>query len=191
MAQSAADQSSTESGGGVRWYTADPAVLDQLTPDGEAEEPHDSRWEIHPEGKWILGNHPETSSEQRQELVAVLQKHQTTSFAYSLKDLPAYTGPLGPAHFELKEDRPMRQSQRQYTAEELEVGDSKVKEMQEAGIIEEVPTTNKHSSAITLPMKRAPDGSWSDKRFSARCALAHMACLCQSNCFSVCEGMVS
>jgi hypothetical protein len=104
---------------GVRWYTADPAALDQLTPDGDAEQPHDASWTIDPEGKWILGNHPESTPEQRQELRAVLVKHQHTSFAYSLKDLVPYTGPLGPAHFELKEDKAMWQPQRQYTMDEL------------------------------------------------------------------------
>jgi hypothetical protein len=149
----------------VRWYTADPSALDQLTPDGAAEEPHDSRWQVHPEGKWIMGNHPDSTPEQQQQLEAVLKKHQHTAFAYSLKDLPPYTGPLGPAHFELKEDKAMWQSQRQYTADELAVGDEKVQEMLEATIISEVPTTNRHASAITLPMKRAADGSWTDKRF--------------------------
>ena len=150
---------------GVRWYTADPAALDQLTPDGESEQPHDASWTIDPEGKWILGNHPESTPEQRQRLRAVLAKHQHSSFAYSLKDLVPYTGPLGPARFELKEDKAMWQPQRQYTVDELAVGDEKVGEMLEAHIISEVPTTNRHASAITLPMKRAPDGSWTDKRF--------------------------
>eukprot|EP00775_Hariotina_reticulata_P005639 gene5639-biopygen7440 len=54
---------------------------------------------------------------------------------------------------------------RHYTPEEHEVGDTKVAEMLEADIIAEVPTTNRHASAITLPMQRAPDGSWTDKRF--------------------------
>ena len=49
----------------------------------------------------------------------------------------------------------MRQSQRQYTAEELEVGDSKVKEMQEAGIIEEVPTTNTEAFVSNHPSNEA------------------------------------
>ena len=45
----------------VRWYTADPAALDQLTPDGEAEQPHDASWTVDPEGKWIMGNHPDST----------------------------------------------------------------------------------------------------------------------------------
>lgn len=52
--------------------------------------------------------------------------------------------------------------QRRYTQEELEMGDKKVQEMLEAGIVQEIETTNPHASAITMPMKRAPDGSWTD-----------------------------
>ena len=48
--------------------------------------------------------------------------------------------------------------QRNYTAEELQFGDEKIQEMLNASVIKEIPTTNPHSSCITLPMKRAPDG---------------------------------
>jgi hypothetical protein len=129
-----------------------------------ADEPHDSRWSIHPEGQWIIGNHPEATPQQLEQLTAVLQKNKA-AFAYSMKDLPAYTGPLGPAHFDLITDKPMWSPQRRYTPDELTLGDSKVQEMLEADIIVEVPTTNRHASAVTMPMKRAPDGSWTDKRF--------------------------
>jgi hypothetical protein len=54
---------------------------------------------------------------------------------------------------------------RRYTPEEQAIGDAKVEEMLAAGIVEEVPTTNRHASAITMPMKRAADGSWTEKRF--------------------------
>jgi hypothetical protein len=57
----------------------------------------------------------------------------------------------------------MFSNQRQNTNEELSFGDEKVQEMLEAGIIVEIPTTNPYASCITLPMKRAPDGSWTDK----------------------------
>lgn len=129
------------------------------------EDPHDVRWTIHPEGQWILGNHPLATPEQRAALLSVLQEEKG-AFAYSMSDLPGYSGALGPAHFDLKEDISMWQSPRQYTDEEYEVGDTKVKEMLEGDIIYEVPTTVRHASAVTLPMKRAPDGSWSDKRFA-------------------------
>ncbi len=149
----------------MHWYRADPAALDQLLPEGSTDDPHDARWTIHPEGKWILGNHPDATQGEMAQLVDVLQQERA-AFAYSMSDLPGYTGALGPAHFELKEDKTMWQPPRQYTEEEYAVGDAKVEEMLIADIIYEVPTTVRHASAVTLPMKRAPDGSWSDKRFA-------------------------
>eukprot|EP00775_Hariotina_reticulata_P002286 gene2286-biopygen3822 len=56
-------------------------------------------------------------------------------------------------------------STQRYTAEEFEFGDDKLKEMLQPGIVVEIPTTNPNVSCITLPLKRAPDGSWTDKRF--------------------------
>ena len=60
----------------TRWYQADPAALDQLTPEGVADEPHDSRWTIHPEGQWIFGNHPEATPAQLQQLEQILQRNK-------------------------------------------------------------------------------------------------------------------
>lgn len=149
----------------LHWYRADPAALDQLGTEGETDEPYDSHWSINPEGQQILGNHPAATATEQQQLLEILRE-QRGAFAYSLQDLPGYSGVLGPAHFDLKEDKPMWQSPRQYTADELPVGDKKVAEMLEGGIIYEVPTTVRHASAPTLPMKRAPDGSWTDTRFA-------------------------
>mgnify|MGYP001810788785 CR=1 FL=1 len=139
--------------------------MDQLGTEGETDEPYDSRWSVNPDGKQILGNHPAATEAEQHRLLQILGDLRQ-AFAYSLKDLPGYSGVLGPAHFDLKEDKPMWQAPRQYTDEELSVGDSKVQEMLEGDIIYEVPTTVRHASAPTLPMKRAPDGSWTDKRFA-------------------------
>ncbi len=49
----------------------------------------------------------------------------------------------------------MWQPPRQYIDDQLAVGDQKVAEMLAANIIFEVPTTARHASAVTLPMKRA------------------------------------
>ena len=81
----------------IHWYRADPSALDQLTPEGVAEEPHDARWTIHPDGLWILGNHPAATPQQLQQLTEMLQQERA-AFAYSMSDLPGYTGLLGPIH---------------------------------------------------------------------------------------------
>ena len=147
----------------TQWYKPDPSVLDELSPEGQAEMPHDAAWTIHPEGKWILGNHPEATPEQLDRLVAMLQE-QKAAFAYSLDDLPGYDKP--PISFQLVD--PSKRAwvpPRNCTEQELEFGDSKVQEMVDSGIVREIPATNQHAARITLPMKRAPDDSWTDRQF--------------------------
>jgi hypothetical protein len=146
----------------IKWYKADPSALDVLTPDGISEEPHDANWTVHPEGKFVLGNHPDASPEQMAQLVQMLQEEKG-AFAYELSDLPGYVG--DPITFELQDpNKRMWCPPRHYTDNELSFGDEKVTEMLKADIIKEIPTTNRHASALTFPMKRAPDGSWTDLR---------------------------
>lgn len=96
-------------------------------------------------------------------MVQMLERNRE-AFAYSLNEVPGYAG--APIDFTLIDpDKRMLASQRQYTEEELKFGDEKVQEMLDAGIVVEISTTNPVASCITLPMKRAPDGSWTDKRF--------------------------
>eukprot|EP00775_Hariotina_reticulata_P015122 gene15122-biopygen1480 len=145
------------------WYKPGPDVLTQLHPAGEPEQPHDAAWTVHPTGKWILGNHPEATAEQMARMVQMLERSKE-AFAYSLSEVPGYSG--DPVDFTLIDSsQRMLASQRQYTEEELKFGDEKMQEMLEAGIVVEISTTNPVASCITLPMKRAPDGSWTDKRF--------------------------
>jgi len=147
----------------TQWYKPGPDVLTSLAPDGIPEEPHDATWTVHETGKWILGNHPEATQEQMKRMIAMLESNKA-AFAYSLSELPGYVGT--PVQFELLDPhRRMFSPQRQYSKEELLFGDEKVQEMLDAGVVKEISTTNPHASCVTLPMKRAPDGSWTDKRF--------------------------
>jgi hypothetical protein len=147
----------------VPWYNPNHTVLEALEPDGTPEDPHSANWTVHPEGQWILGNHPDLSAQDKQALQDMLMSNKG-AFAYSLKELPGYNGE--PITFELIDpNKRMWSPPRTFTPEENTFGDGKVNEMLDANISVELPTTNKHASAVTLPMKRAPDGSWSDKRF--------------------------
>jgi hypothetical protein len=147
-----------------KWYTADPSALDQLNPDGKPEEAFDANWTVHPTGKWILGNHPDSTPAQRAKLVEVLER-QKGAFAYDLSEVPGYSKSL--VSFKLIDpNKRMWQPPRRHTEEEYAFGDKKMQEMLQAGIIKEIPTDNPHAANITLPMKRAPDGSWTDKRFA-------------------------
>jgi hypothetical protein len=88
------------------------------------------------------------------------------AFAYSLDDLVGYCGDLGPAELHMKNEKPVWSSDRNFSPLEKQIGREKVSEMLQAGIAEEADTLNaRYASAVTMPAKRAPDGSWSDKRF--------------------------
>jgi len=138
------------------WYNPNHTVLEALEPDGTPEDPHSANWSVHQEGQWILGNHPSMSPTDKQSLEGMLMGNKG-AFAYGLDELPGYNGE--PISFELIDpDKRMWSPQRSYTPDGKTFGTGKVKEMVDSGISIEIPTTNKHASAVTLPMKRAPAG---------------------------------
>ncbi len=145
------------------WYRPDPSFLDQLQPELEPEMPFDANWEVHKDGQWILGNHPEATPQQRQRLIQLLEQHRT-AFAYSAKEMTGYTG--GEVDLQLYDpNKRMYQPPRNFHGEELKVGDEKVAELREADFIfKREGSANQHAYNLTFPLKRAPDGSWSDRR---------------------------
>ena len=76
-------------------------------PVAATDEPHDSKWTIHPTGQWIMGNHPLATPEEMQQAEQLLLKYKG-AFAYSMKEVVAYHGPLGAAEFQLKHSNPIR-----------------------------------------------------------------------------------
>lgn len=141
--------------------------MDDFTPEGEQEAPPSvsSRWEADAEHQWIYGGHPELTSERKTRLREVLLQEQG-AFAYSLNDLPGYSGELGDVVIKMKHDKPIWTPERKHSPLELQIGDEKVGEMLAAGIISQISTLGaKYASAVTMPAKKAPDGTWSDKRF--------------------------
>jgi hypothetical protein len=143
-----------------------PSILDAFTPDGEKELADlNSRWEIDPEHQRIYGNHQDTTPVQKKQLKHTLLEEKG-AFAYQLQDLVGYSGNLGPAVLHMKHDKPIWSPERNYSPLERQIGRDKLSEMFESGIIELADTLDaKYASAPTMPAKRAPDGSWSDKRF--------------------------
>lgn len=141
--------------------------LDAYAPDGERETPADvdSRWVADPEFQWLYGGHPQLSTGRQEQLRALLVEEKG-AFAFSLGELPGHSGELGDVVIQMKDDRPIWSPPRRFSPLEMQIGREKVGEMLGAGIISEIPTlAARHASAITMPAKKAPDGTWSDKRF--------------------------
>ncbi|KAF6249762.1 hypothetical protein COO60DRAFT_1579417, partial [Scenedesmus sp. NREL 46B-D3] len=146
--------------------TPSRSFLDAYSPEGESELCDlSARWETDPEHKWIYGNHPDMTPEQKQQLRDMLLEEKG-AFAYSMTDLVGYCGDLGPAKLYMKNDKSIWSNDRNFSPLEKQKGREKVSEMHQAGIIEKASTLDaRYASAVTMPAKRAPDGTWCDKRF--------------------------
>lgn len=124
-------------------------------------------WEADPEHQRVYGDHPKLTAARKARLKEVLLQERG-AFAYSLSDLPGYSGELGPVHIRLKHDKPIWMPERKHSPIEKQIGSEKEQEMYEAGIIFKLSTLGaKYASAVTMPAKKAPEGTWSDKRFCA------------------------
>ena len=73
------------------WYKSDPSFLNVLTPEAEPEMPFDSTWSVHPDGQWILANHPAMSAQHRLQLLDLLHQNKA-AFAYSAKEMTGHIG---------------------------------------------------------------------------------------------------
>ena len=104
---------------------------------------------------WTYGNAPGFSPEQQAELKAMLVRNKA-AFAYSNTELPGYSGVVGP--FTIKGEgfsktRSYIAGRRRFSALEQEALDKTFSELEEAGIIKQVPTSDYISSPVTAPKK--------------------------------------
>ena len=156
------------------WYKSDPSFLNVLTPEAEPEMPFDSTWSVHPDGQWILANHPAMTAQHRLQLLDLLQQNKA-AFAYSAKEMIGYIGEA--VSFELYDpNKRLWQPPRQFHGEELKIGDEKVKELIDAGFVVEAPTTNPHAYNLTFPLKRDAAGQWLDRRCASDMRMANSNC---------------
>ncbi|KAJ9526765.1 hypothetical protein QJQ45_017485, partial [Haematococcus lacustris] len=102
--------------------------------------------------------------QQAHRMAALVAAHPG-AFAHSLSDLTGYKGPRGAFRIELSTTDPIITKPRRYSDLELQVTDKKVKELEEAGIIQPVTGPCDYASAPTLPMKKDAQGQWTDTRF--------------------------
>lgn len=75
--------------------------IDSFTPEGESEvQGSNTGWETDPDHKWIYGGHPELTMEQKTQLRDMLIQEKD-AFAYSLAELPGYSGDPGEVHIHM------------------------------------------------------------------------------------------
>jgi hypothetical protein len=120
------------------------------------------QYEKDPEGGWIWGNHPDATPEEMQQMKDLVREFKDV-FAYSMSDLPGYKEPVSLGEFRGK---PAFSPKKEYNPMELDIINKKCNELKEAGLIRQVPLTNKFASRPTIAAKRdAVTGEWTDHRF--------------------------
>ena len=139
------------------------AVLESVTPGSEPTLVKEESYTKDPEGLWTWGNHPNMTAEAAEQLQEAvrMRKH---CFAYSLTDLPGYSGTVPPFRIVLKHDNPIRSKQRTYSVMEQSIRQEKLGEMRDAHMLEPSPPNTQYASCLHFPAKRDVNGNWSDKR---------------------------
>lgn len=141
------------------------SAIEGLMPHGTVDVLPETQCERTEHG-WVIGNHPAFSAQQIDELKDTLAglKH---CFAYSLSDLPGYSGSLGPYRIPLlvDENTHIFSKPRPKSILEKEVQNEKCCEMRDAGIIVRCSSTQYASDVVIAAKRDAVTKEWTDKRF--------------------------
>ena len=145
------------------------AFMTGFTAEGE-EDPPDAEFR-QTKDLWHMGKHSEVTPEMEARFVEAMADKRK-SFAYSLKELPGYSGPVGEFHIAgpppaiVKDrDKPWFCKGRQLSPLELRVMDEKVIPLIEAGIVFEC-NIGGFANNVLLPAKKdAETGEYTDFRF--------------------------
>jgi len=144
-------------------YLSAMATVDEFTPVGELggdDESFLAEFDRDPDGLWLYGKYPGTDLSRLAKVVTANKQ----AFAYSMNELPGYSGKMGPVNLKLNHDKPIYQHERRHSAKEKEVQDKKCGELKEGGVISRVHQTL-YASNTTLPPKKDADGNWTEYRF--------------------------
>jgi hypothetical protein len=144
------------------------AALSAVTmtlPDIEFHEQSQARWIQDPDYKWNIGMHPDCTPAQLQGLRDMLVTHKGTA-AYTLNDLPGYSGKLSPFPID-NTSMPEFVRPRRHSPRDQQFAASKIEEMLQAGIIRprESSAPPEYATEYTCAAKKDEQGGWTDLRF--------------------------
>jgi hypothetical protein len=139
-------------------------LLEALQPAGEQEQCEGAcRTTTDPEGKWQFAHHPDAGASDMERLQQVVRSRRH-AFAYSHAEMPGYEHKVG---WKLKTDAPIKQPchARRFSPAEKSILDEKCKELEDAGLIKEILSTNAYAAHPVLAAKTdAITGEWTAKR---------------------------
>ena len=139
--------------------------LDAFLPEGvRTSVPASDSW-VDPQTQLIHHRLPHVTSDEFQKLVDVTREYANDTVAYTLDQITGYEGAEPPMEIELTtSSRIFQPARRNFSPAELGICDAKVDELEAAGTV----VHRQHSRYACNPVlaaKRAPNGTWTDKRF--------------------------
>jgi RNase H-like domain found in reverse transcriptase/Reverse transcriptase (RNA-dependent DNA polymerase)/Integrase zinc binding domain/PHD-finger/Integrase core domain/C-5 cytosine-specific DNA methylase len=139
--------------------------IDSVLPHGSKAAPSSAEYWTDPETQLLHHRLPELTEEQFMQLVGVTRKYASSTVAYNLDQITGYSGEAPPMSIDLGDvKRVFSPPRRNYSPAELDIIEQKVEELIKAGVVKHVESSN-FACNVVLAAKRAPDGTWSDKRF--------------------------
>ena len=155
----------------AQWDTRGHAVamtsVGSFTPEGHSAAAAYQRYQKDSDGGWIWGNSSLFDSHTSQSLRETVRARKAMSFAYSMEELPGYSGDQGPFTLDLDTERPIVQPPRRYSPKEKEVIVQKTAELMKAGIVREHTGATVCAVNPVIAAKKDPDtGMWTDHRMA-------------------------
>jgi hypothetical protein len=139
-------------------------LLEALEPAGERDKPDCAPdVTVDPEGKWQFAAHPDATEEEKAALQEAV-KSRKHAFAYSHAEMPGYEHKVG---WKLKHNDPIKEPchSRRFSPAEKGILDEKCAELEKAGLIKEIPSTNPYACHPVLAAKKdGVTGEWTQKR---------------------------
>lgn len=141
------------------------SVVSSFTPGGDQAPVPQDEHTVDPDIGCTWGNHACMDASTLEKLKQVVRERKHV-FAYSMKDLPGYTGDFPPFRIEMTTNEPIYEKPRRLSPAEQEVQDKKCQELLDAGIIEICDVTDYASNPV-LPVKKDPvTGEYTDRRLA-------------------------
>ena len=138
--------------------------MEALEPAGERDKPDCAPdVTVDPEGKWQFAAHPDATEEEKAALQEAV-KSRKHAFAYSHAEMPGYEHKVG---WRLKHNDPIKEPchSRRFSPAEKGILDEKCAELEKAGLIKEIPSTNPYACHPVLAAKKdGVTGEWTQKR---------------------------
>lgn len=139
--------------------------IDLMLPHGSKSAPDSTQYWVDPQTQLVHHRLPELSDAEFMQLVQVTREHAEGTVAYNMDQITGYNGDAPPMAIDLGDaKRVFCQPRRNYSPAELDIIEQKVEELIKAGVVEHVQSSD-FACNVVLAAKRAPDGTWSDKRF--------------------------